>query len=340
MESSSVLTALMKKYRIVVIGSNIEDSMEWHINQTLIQLGHTSFLVPLYTGKGLFHKGQLYLNHFDQLPDFFINLLYKRIIEKSPEILIVCRRDFPPKIIAKVKSEGIKTIHINPDAITNFERQAIFAEDYDHYFVKCRRIHKFMHDHLKLRVHKYLECYNDEHLVSKYHHKLEAENNEDISIMMYGSYYPYKWRMIDELQQKGLEFALFGFKGYFFPKNLEQYWKSKFVVGPEKADKIFGSKIVFNNLAYSEIHSLNCRFFEVIGAGGVQVVNHVDDLVEIYDKEFIKHISFETTDEAFGKISKLLNSSSLRVELSEYNKTLAKRFTYKKFLIKLFEIIS
>ncbi len=61
-------------------------------------------------------------------------------------------------------------------------------------------------------------------------------------------------------------------------------FQKEYLVGKGKADKIFGSKLVFNNLSFGEIDSLNCRFFEVLGAGGVQLVDLKDDLVTVYKK--------------------------------------------------------
>ena len=41
-----------------------------------------------------------------------------------------------------------------------------------------------------------------------------------------------------------------------------------------KSNLLFGSKIVFNNLHYAEIESVNCKFFEILGIGGFQICDY------------------------------------------------------------------
>ncbi|MEN0047062.1 MAG: glycosyltransferase [Bacteroidota bacterium] len=324
--------------KIVTIGTNQEDSLEWHIHHTLISMGHQSSLVSLYLGGGLFKKSQLYLQHFNALPNFMERQLFSRICQHDPDMVIVCRRDFPPAVVKKIKKAGIKIIHINPDTVTTLNRQEIFVEAYHSYFVKSDYMLNFMKNHLNLSVHKYLECYNSEHLVSKYTNKKEAESNSTTEVLMYGNYYPYKAKMVEYLAQKGVQLSLYGFKGYYYPKQLEAAFNDQFLKGTDKANKIQSAKIVFNNLLFAEIDSLNCRFFEVLGAGGVQVVNRVKDLEMIYDQKLLAYIAFDTMEEAYQKIKRLLANASLRYEIAEYHQSIAPNFTYKKFLKKVLEL--
>ncbi|MEM6698049.1 MAG: hypothetical protein AAF599_06615 [Bacteroidota bacterium] len=140
--------------KIVTIGTNQEDSLEWHIHHTLISMGHQSSLVSLYLGGGLFKKSQLYLQHFNALPNFMERQLFSRICQHDPDMVIVCRRDFPPAVVKKIKKAGIKIIHINPDTVTTLNRQEIFVEAYHSYFVKSDYMLNFMKNHLNLSTYQ------------------------------------------------------------------------------------------------------------------------------------------------------------------------------------------
>lgn len=50
--------------------------------------------------------------------------------------------------------------------------------------------------------------------------------------------------------------------------------RRKYIVGKEKARILYGAKIVFNNLHYAEIESVNNKFFEINGSGAFQLCDY------------------------------------------------------------------
>ncbi len=202
--------------KIVVVGRPIEDSFEWHINQTLNKMGYSSVLLDCFFGIGKIREAMRMLNHMDYLPKQHWNLIFNRILGELPQLVIVCYRDFHPILVRKIKEAGVPIVHINPDTITTLNRQAVFAEPYDYYFVKSNYMKNFMQRKLSLNTFKYYEAFNPSHLVSKYNNKLEAEQNENIQVLMYGSYYPSKSLMVQELANQGINIASFGPKGDYF----------------------------------------------------------------------------------------------------------------------------
>lgn len=326
--------------RILVCGPTSEDTFEWHIHATLVSMGFDADLKDLYSEKSGIRKVEINLQYFGKYPGYLINRFVKKVIDEGYETLIVCYRNFPPEIIKRLKHNGIRTVHVNPDTITTLNRQDIFVEPYDFYFSKSNYMVDFMRNKLGLNTFKYFEAFNPNHLKSKYKTKEEAEKGEEIDVMLYGSFYPAKNRSILELNPKNeLNIKLFGSKGFYFEPKLEKIFTGQYIKGSIKADKIYGSKVVFNNLTYGEIDSLNCRFFEVIGAGGVQVVDDKLDLRNIYSKDYIDYISFNSNLEAKKKIDNILSSAGLRNELSLYNLELAKEYTYELMLSKLLDIV-
>lgn len=329
----------MKK--VIVVGPKSEDTFEWHIKTTLVRMGIETDLIDLYSSNSLTRKTTINLQYFGKFPKYLQNKFIKKVAAGLYDTIIVCYRNFPPEIIKALKGIGVRTIHINPDTITTLNRQDIFVEKYDYYFSKSDYMVNFMREKLGLNTFKYLEAFNPHHLVSDYKTKYEAEESEKIDVMLYGSFYPAKNRSILDLDSKNeLGIKLFGVKGFYFDNNLNSRFTGEYLIGKNKANKIYGSKVVFNNLLYGEIDSLNCRFFEVIGSGGVQVVDDKLDLRKIYSKDYIDYISFNSTSEATKKIKNILSSAELRNELSLYNLELAKAYTYELMLEKVMDIVN
>jgi spore maturation protein CgeB len=328
----------MKK--ITIIGTNIEDSFEFHLYNTVLKMGYLCELIDPFYGTGILREAIRKINYFDALPLFHWDIIFKRITNINPDLVIVAYRDFHPLLVKKIKAQGIKIIHINPDTITTLNRQAIFSEPYDYYFVKSDFMLNFMTKKLGLNTYRYSEAYNQSHLVSSYNSKLEAEDEEKIDVLMYGGYYPAKTRMASELSKQGINLQLYGSKGFYFPKELEPNFNDLYLKGEQKANKIFGSKVVYNNLLFAEIDSLNCRFFETIGAAGVPITDNVLELRKIYNTDYIKYISYDNLSEVKDKITFLLNENNLRLEISDYNKSLSKEYTYEKMLGRIFKIIN
>ena len=145
--------------------------------------------------------------------------------------------------------------------------------------------------------------------------KLTCEQEENIDVLAFGNMYPYRTRMLSILKKRGVHLALYGKKGAYFSSELDDCFQGKYIVGEEKARILYGAKIVFNNLHYAEIESVNNKFFEINGSGAFQLCDYrpiLKDLLPI-DPELV---SFRTIDDAVEKINYYLDHSQDRYDLS------------------------
>ena len=327
---------MSEKKKIVVVGEDSKDMLEWHFYMTLNKLGYSTEIIDYYPFTGQLRKNSWRFKRYFFYPSLFGKLFLQQIRNINPSLVIVCYRDFPPQLVRSIKQAGVKIIHINPDALTNLRKQEIFVEEYDHYFVKSNYMKDFITDKLNFKCSKFFESYNPSyHISPSYQDKIEAEKEVKQEVLMYGNFYPYRVRMLQKLTSEGLEVAGYGELSDYFPEELKKYFKNKFIKGREKANMIYGSKVVMNNLNFAEVDSLNKRFFEVIGVGGAQVVDWKPELEDIYAKEYIDKIAFNNLDEAYHKCKRLIQDDALRIALSDYNKALAKDYTYEKMLTKV-----
>lgn len=317
--------------KVAIIGSNSFDSLEYHIKDELNVQGHKVEIFDYATW--FIKKIDLGLNLISETYVEYQNKkLLKRVIDFNPDLVIGVYRHIHPYVVKKIKSEKIKIIHINPDQLSTLRNQQIFVEPYDAYFTKDPYMVKFMKEKLKLNVFLYQEAFNPRV------HKFEAENYEDIEnsvnidVLCFGNLYPYRNRMLHLIKDNGCSLTLYGHKAKYFDTFLESNYKNKGIYGKEKAHILYGSKIVFNNLHYAEIESVNNKFFEINGTGAFQICDYkpiLNDLLPIAPEK----VSFKTIDEAISLMDYYLNQPEERWKLREQiHKHFVENYTYENML--------
>lgn len=324
--------------KVAIIGANKFDSLEYHIKDELSVQGHYA---KIFDYKAIFPK-KVDIG-LSQLSMFYVEKKNKHLLEEvlkfSPDLVIGVYRHIHPFVVKEIKSNRIKIIHINPDALTTFQNQQLFVEPYDVYFTKDPYMVTFMKDKLNLNVFLYQEAFNPRlHKMPKSSYsKLEEEVG--IDVLCFGNLYPYRNRMLKILKENNVQLKIFGNKAKYFDPELEENFQNKGIYGEEKAKILNGSKIVFNNLHYAEIGSVNNKFFEVSGAGAFQICDYKPILNKILPID-PKLVSYNSVDEALKLIQYYLNNNEerwkIRSIVSEY---FQEHYTYKHLITHVFNHI-
>ena len=145
--------------RVAIIGSNEFDTLEFHLKDELIFQGNEARIFDLNIPY-LSNKFNNALNLFSKEYVSLINFrILKKVLNFSPDLVIGTYRNIDPLFVKGVKDEGIKIIHVNPDALTTFGRQQIFVEAYDAYFTKDYFILDFMKNKMGLNSFHYNEAF-------------------------------------------------------------------------------------------------------------------------------------------------------------------------------------
>ena len=173
-----------------------------------------------------------------------------------------------------------------------------------------------MRNNMKLNAILYQEAFNPRLHPKPNITKAEAEKESGIDICTYGTIYPYRSRMLNQIIQTGLNITIYGTKpNRFYDSKLDKAFTNKYITGKEKAKVLYGSKIVFNQMHYAEIESMNNRFFEANGCGAFQLVDYRPILHEILPIS-PELVSFKSIDEGIEKIKYYLGKSQERHEIA------------------------
>lgn len=306
--------------KIALLGSKDYDSLEYHINDALVNLEYNVFHIDVKDVVQIPYKYNYWAQKFFRKYDEYIfNKIADRIIDEQPDLLICTYRFINPSCIKKIKKElkSIKIIHINPDALTTFESQQIFASPYDAYFTKDPFIVDFMKNKMGLNTFYLPEACNVRVHKPCVGSRSEIEAKIDTDVVAFGTMYPYRANMIGKLIEKDINVKLYGTPDKRFPKKeIVDHFQNEFITGDRKAEVLYGSKIVFNNFHYAEIQSANAKFFEIAGIGGFQICDYKDTL-QNYSILDVKDFTFRNIDEAIELIKHYLPLSKLRHEMAK-----------------------
>lgn len=313
---------------ISIIGSDGIDTMEYHINDEFLCQGYNSRIFDLNPYFLTERSDKLFSLISSQYIIKKNKVLLKKVLDFNPDLVIVIYRHIHPLFVKGVKENNIKIIHINPDACTTLQHQQIFVEEYDAYFTKDIYMRDFMKEKLSLNVFLYNEGFNPRlHVYNCNKKDLEAQLG--IDVLSVGSFYPYRNRMLEKLIDNKIELKLYGHKARYFSDKLLPSFQNKPIYGQEKAKILAGSKIVFNNLHFAEVKSVNNKFFEFNGAGAFQLCDYTSRLDELLPID-PKLVSFNNIDEAIDLINFYLKEPDKRHEISDVlKKYFLENYTYK-----------
>ncbi|CAD0008521.1 CgeB family protein [Flavobacterium salmonis] len=305
--------------KIALFGSKDFDSLEYHLNDSFSFLGHSVIHFDIRDVISIPYKYNYFaikfLNFYDE---YLFRKIAKLIIDSEPE-LIVCTYRFTHPICIKLIKEAlpyIPVVHFNPDALTTFEYQQIFASNYDAYFTKDRFIVDFMKNKMGLPTFYLPEAFNPRVHKMPNGDREEYEKKIDIDVVAFGTMYPYRANMIEKLLKSGINLALFGTPDRRFAKHeISSKFRNEYITGNRKAEVLYGSKIVFNNFHYAEIESANVKFFEIAGVGGFQICDYKTVLQE-YSKINVEKFTYKNIGEAIDLVQYYLDKPDVRHELA------------------------
>ncbi len=309
--------------KIVIIGNREFDSFEYHLSDSFGVLGHEVSLIDVTDVIPVSAKLNYWASRFICLYDRAVSVrLANKTVLLRPDLVLVVYRNLHPILVDHVKAQlpGVPVVQINPDALSNLEKQQIMAADFDYYFSKEPFIVNFLRDKVGVSAHYLPEGFNPRIHQKPTVEKAVAEWLTDIDVLIFGNLYAYRARMIEQLIRAGINVAIYGTEGPYLRPTIRSAFHKQYLVGPEKNRLLYGAKIVFNNFHYAEINSVNQKYFEINGVGAFQLSDYKSTIDE-YTGVPADKVTYRTMDEAIDKIRYYLAHSRERHELAAHQYT-------------------
>jgi spore maturation protein CgeB len=324
--------------RVIIPSYSLPDNFTENVAFTLRSMGHEVLTAPVPSriiDQRVMHVLQLGYEKFvpTWLPpqEKWLIKVYKQF---KPELMIALTHSVSEETLLMLNKEGVKNIAWWGDTPANMRKQGLLCKGWDHIFIKDKYA-VFKLKTVGLNAHFLPEAMNP-----AWHKILHDGIGTDI--VFAGNTYDYRHFLIRRLLDGGCNnIKLYGNRPpRWADRDIKDLFQNKFIVKEEKS-KVFGAAAVcINSTAMSEGNSINCRTFEIAGAGGLQIMEYRQAIEDCFEpgKEILTYSSIE---ELLDKL-KFYNEhteSSLAIRNAGYRRTISSH-TYRHRLDEIMNKIS
>ncbi|WP_205508577.1 CgeB family protein [Longitalea arenae] len=252
----------------------------------------------------------------------------------KPHVVLTLTQSLNEEVLNALKKEGIITVCWWGDTPANMSKQGLLCDGWDFIFIKDK------YAAFKLRTLDLNAFYLPEAMNPQWHKK--NFTNIDNSVLFAGNTYDYRHFLISKLLKAGVrDIKLFGNKPPRWAKpEVKQLFLNKFIVKEEKSF-FFGSSLAcINSTAMSEGNSLNCRAFEIAGAGALQIMEYRPAIEDCFEPEK-EIVTYSTFEELLFKIDYYRKNADSALEIREAGRKRAlNEHTYEKRLTTIINTIN
>ena len=280
--------------RILVPGPRYEDSFVDNVCSTLEEMGHT-----VLSNEEVRHADYWsFANRVvravkerivgDKPPPGDLKLL-ETVRDKRPDAILALTWDVHPQVLEELgKTLRGRRILWWGDAPANSQRWGLVNPHWDFVYVKDPDAVR------KLRLVGQNAHLMHEAMNPKWHRPVATRKND--SVIIAGNYYGFRQALLVRLARDNVNLALYGspLPRWAAPE-VRARFSGKYITRLEKS-RVFGEGMAcLNSFALAEGNSINCRAFEIAGAGGLQIVEQRPTLVQCFEpgKEVLDFGTYE-----------------------------------------------
>jgi spore maturation protein CgeB len=322
--------------RIGVIGPAYQDAFANNILENVRDMGHDGIeLGSAYTSHG-FTAIRMLSFVYGAFPDVHDRVqlrVARKALDQECDLVISVDLGLSPATVQQLQRDGAKVALWYPDALSNMGRQMMLLAPYDAIFVKEPHMVDRFTALLGLPV-----FYLPEACHPRLHRPLAASGSNPYLVVA-GSMYPSRVRLLERLLAKGIPLKLYGdpFPRWIGPTPLRALHEGRAIFGDEKARIFRGAAGVLNNLHPGEIDGVNARLFEATGCGAAVLSEFRPVLPDLFD---LGHevLAFGDFDELMDQATRLLHETGLTARIGDAATQRAHRdHTYQRRITALLE---
>lgn len=302
--------------RVGIIGPTDPDTFADNIAHSLPKLGVVAVPLgpstPRPRNKMLGAAWQMAQRQTAETLEWFQRPLARRVLESDCDAVINVEHSLMPTVVSRIKSKGTRIALWYPDAVSNISRMAMIASEYDALFIKDPLLVQRL-----AGIYGLPAVYMPEACNPDWHHPVGAAGSEPF-IVVVGSLYPTRARLLRRLYDAGIPLRLYGvnFPRWYDAGPLANLVTQNYVTRQQKSRVFREARGVLNNLHPGEMNSVNARLFEATAAGAAVLCEQRDVLSDLFrpDEEVL---SFSTFDELSGMCRQLLSETGMTKSIGD-----------------------
>lgn len=317
--------------RVLVIGATrSQDSLEWHVLESLRNLGCAADLfdtriVPANAPRLIRLASHKLAGALLREPERLFETRLLRFVQQFEPtlILVLLGNQLSPKTVRRLRAVNKATIVCwCQDSMITIGRQYLLGCEYDAVFVKDRYLQDLFSRMIRATPFFYLPEACNPRVHRPFQLTGEDRRTYECDIMIAGTLYYYRQEILRQLSE--FDIKIWGLRPDWLLYRLPQPYIGKAVFADDKARAVAGAKICLNNLHYGEVNALNCRAFELAGCGGFQLITDVPVLSEHFEVGS-ELVSFTSTSQLVELIRHYLDHPDLAARIARQGQLRAHR---------------
>jgi spore maturation protein CgeB len=293
--------------RIFIPAFCTEDCFEDNVEKTLLQMGHDVCTLGSMAHKQYWsfprHVARVARETmFGDKPNRLGHKIVRVAREFKPDVVLSLTGQLQPIVLHELRKLAPgRCILWWGDPPANSQRWGILDPSWDFVYIKDGATAA------KLRLVGRNAYLLHEAMNPTWHVPVAEQNNE--AVVVAGNSYAFRQSVVLRLMEDGVDFQLYGPQPprWAHPE-IKRLHTGEYLIGLKKS-RVFGEGAAcLNTFPLSEGNSLNCRAFEVAGAGGLQVIEYRSAIEQCFEpgKELL---TFQTYEELLDHIERARSHS-------------------------------
>ena len=228
------------------------------------------------------------------------------------EIVINVDSLLVPSVVTRLRRSGAPVAFWFPDHVANLGRQLMLLAPYDAIFFKEPLLTDRLRAMLDLPVYYLPEACNP-----RWHRPVVPAGTEPCLVIA-GSMYPSRVRLLDRLIAKGIPLRLYGggFPRWIGETACRAVHTGRYIAREEKARVFRSAAGVLNTMNLAEVNGVNARLFEAAGCGAAVLTDFRSTVPELFEvgKEVLV---FHDFDDLVEQATRLLSERGLTARLGD-----------------------
>lgn len=330
--------------RIGVIGPRGEDTgreeFAENVADALVQMGHAVSQLgpahPAYRSRRVHNIANLARMAAPGLDERFQGRIARAALEAECEIVINIDLRLMPGTVAHLKRNGVQVAFWFPDSVAHLARQLMILSPYDALFFKEPHFVERVRSNLGMPVYYLPEACNPRW------HKPTVTAGTEPYLVVAGTMYPVRVRLLERLMAKGIPLKLYGvgIPSWVGDTPARSAHAGRYITREEKAQVFRSAAGVLNTMVPSEVAGVNGRLFQAAACGAAVISEFRPMLPEVFSIGN-EVLSFGNFDELVDQATRLLTEAGLTASLGNAASSRAHRdHTYQNRLTTILEKLS
>jgi len=280
--------------RIFIPAPCFEDSFADNVQVTLSKMGHEVYTLGVVSQKAYWARPRYVLRvAWSRLYGERPNLMERKVIKFAralkPDLVLGLTAQLHPETLEALGKlcPGRRVLWWG-DAPANSQRWGILDPAWDAIFLKDRAAVQ------KLRLVGRNAFLLHEAMNPIWHKPVTSQRHEKVAVV--GNYYAFRQAVVLRLMGDGVKFDLYGpLPPSWAHEDIKALSSGRYVMREEKS-QVFGEALAcLNTFSLAEGDSLNCRAFEIAGAGGLQFIEYRPAIEDCFEpgRELLTFSSYE-----------------------------------------------